>query len=38
MTQIAFLRKADIPTNRQIHEAIQKLGNGELFCEVESMS
>lgn len=26
MTQIAFLRKADIPTNRQIQEAIQKLG------------
>jgi hypothetical protein len=26
MTQIAFLRKADIPTNGQIQEVIQKLG------------
>jgi hypothetical protein len=26
MTQIAFLRKADIPTNRQIQDTIQKLG------------
>jgi hypothetical protein len=26
MTQIAFLRNADMPTNRQIQEAIQKLG------------
>ena len=26
MTQIAFLRKADMPTNKQIQETIQKLG------------
>jgi len=26
MTQIAFLRKSDIPTNRQIQDTIQKLG------------
>jgi hypothetical protein len=26
MTQIAFLRKADIPTNKQIQDTIQKLG------------
>ena len=26
MTQIAFLRKAEIPTNRQIQETIQNLG------------
>ncbi len=26
MTQIAFLKKADIPTNRQIEEIIQQLG------------
>lgn len=26
MTQIAFLRKVDIPTNREIQEIIQKLG------------
>lgn len=26
MTQLAFLRKADIPTNRQIEEIIQRLG------------
>jgi hypothetical protein len=26
MTQIAFLRKADLPTNKQIQDTIQKLG------------
>ncbi len=26
MTQIAFIRKADLPTNKQIQEVIQKLG------------
>ncbi|MFT3934119.1 MAG: hypothetical protein QM726_10925 [Chitinophagaceae bacterium] len=26
MTQIAFLRKADIPTNKQLQDTIQKLG------------
>lgn len=27
ITQMAFLRKADIPTNGQIQDTIQKLGN-----------
>ena len=36
MTQIAFLRKADIPTNRQIQEAIQKLGyDFKIFGDLE---
>ena len=26
MTQIAFIKKADIPTNREIQDIIQKLG------------
>jgi hypothetical protein len=36
MTQIAFLRKADIPTNRQIQDTIQKLGyDFKILSELE---
>jgi len=36
MTQIAFLRKAEIPTNRQIQDAIQKLGyDFKILSELE---
>ncbi|PAM95737.1 hypothetical protein B4N84_06475 [Flavobacterium sp. IR1] len=36
MTQIAFIRKADLPTNRQIQEVIQKLGyDFKIFDDLE---
>ena len=36
MTQIAFLRKADMPTNRQIQDTIQKLGyDFKILSELE---
>lgn len=36
MTQIAFLRKVDLPTNRQIQEQIQKLGyDFQIFDDLE---
>ena len=36
MTQIAFIRKADLPTNKQIQEVIQKLGyDFKIFDDLE---
>lgn len=36
MTQIAFIRKADLPTNKQIQEVIQKLGyDFKIFNDLE---
>jgi len=36
MTQIAFLRKADLPTNKQIQDTIQKLGyDFQVLSELE---
>jgi hypothetical protein len=36
MTQIAFIRKADFPTNKQIQEVIQKLGyDFKIFDDLE---